>query len=278
MAAKATMVVVLGLLVGASHVASAQDTPTGQPATNPKDLRELAKFEEMMDIPGVARQHKDVLYRELAMEAYKNGDKERAFKMFTRAASYADKPSQAALANMYWDGIGTSVDRPRAYAWMDLAASRGYAHFIAKREYYWSQLTEAERAQALRVGQDIYAEYDDKITLHRLQMELEFTRRNVVGSHVGFVGPGNVYGFTHTMNTGRASTGLPRPGGSGTSTSASEQDLGLPIANLNELYRPSVWKVNDYARFKDIQWQERVESKPSVDVGDLQNVAAPPAK
>ncbi|WP_458788781.1 tetratricopeptide repeat protein [Dyella jiangningensis] len=278
MAAKATMVVVLGLLIGASHVASAQDTPTGQPATNPKDLRELAKFEEMMDIPGVARQHKDVLYRELAMEAYKNGDKERAFKMFTRAASYADKPSQAALANMYWDGIGTSVDRPRAYAWMDLAASRGYAHFIAKREYYWSQLTEAERAQALRVGQDIYAEYDDKITLHRLQMELEFTRRNVVGSHVGFVGPGNVYGFTHTMNTGRASTGLPRPGGSGTSTSASEQDLGLPIANLNELYRPSVWKVNDYARFKDIQWQERVESKPSVDVGDLQNVAAPPAK
>ncbi|AHX15044.1 hypothetical protein CH75_18920 [Dyella jiangningensis] len=272
------MVVVLGLLIGASHVASAQDTPTGQPATNPKDLRELAKFEEMMDIPGVARQHKDVLYRELAMEAYKNGDKERAFKMFTRAASYADKPSQAALANMYWDGIGTSVDRPRAYAWMDLAASRGYAHFIAKREYYWSQLTEAERAQALRVGQDIYAEYDDKITLHRLQMELEFTRRNVVGSHVGFVGPGNVYGFTHTMNTGRASTGLPRPGGSGTSTSASEQDLGLPIANLNELYRPSVWKVNDYARFKDIQWQERVESKPSVDVGDLQNVAAPPAK
>lgn len=278
MAAKATMVVVLGLLVGASHVASAQDTPTGQPATNPKDLRELAKFEEMMDIPGVARQHKDVLYRELAMEAYKNGDKERAFKMFTRAASYADKPSQAALANMYWDGIGTSVDRPRAYAWMDLAASRGYAHFIAKREYYWSQLTEAERAQALRVGQDIYAEYDDKITLHRLQMELEFTRRNVVGSHVGFVGPGKVYGFTHTMNTGRASTGLPRHGGSGTSTSASEQDLGLPIANLNELYRPSVWKVNDYARFKDIQWQERVESKPSVDVGDLQNVAAPPAK
>ncbi|WP_201315381.1 sel1 repeat family protein [Dyella sp. EPa41] len=272
------MVVVLGLLVGAGHAASAQEAPTGQPVTDPKDLRELAKFEEMMDVPGVARQHKDILYRELAMEAYKNGDKERAFKMFMRAASYADKPSQAAIANMHWDGIGTPVDRPRAYAWMDLAASRGYDRFIAKREYYWSQLTEAERAQALRVGQDIYAEYDDKIALHRLQMELEFIRRNVVGSHVGSIGPGKVYGFTHTMNTGRASTGLPRPGGSGTPTSASEQDLGIPIANLNELYRPSLWKINDYAKFKDLQWQVRVESRPTVDVGDLQNVARPPAK
>jgi hypothetical protein len=277
MAGKA-MVVVLGLLVGAGHAAFAQEAPAVQSVTDPKDLRELGKFEEMMSVSGVARQHKDILYRELAMEAYKNGDQERALKMFMRAASYADKPSQAALANMYWDGIGTPVDRPRAYAWMDLAASRGYNRFIAKREYYWGELTEAERAQALRVGQEIYTEYDDKIALHRLEMELEFTRRNVVGSHVGFVGPGNVYGFTHTMNTGHASTGLARPGGSGTSTSASEQDLGLPIANLTELYRPSLWKINDYAKFKDVQWQERVESKPTVDVGDLQNVAAPPAK
>lgn len=272
------MVVVLALLVGAGHAAFAQEAPTGQPAADPKQLRELAKFEEMMDLPGVARQHKDVLYRELAMEAYKNGDKERALKMFMRAASYADKPSQAAIADMYWEGVGTAVDRPRAYAWMDLAATRGYDRFVAKREYFWGQLTEPERAEALRVGRDIFAEYDDKVALHRLQMELEFVRRNVIGSHVGFVGNGKVYGFGSTMNTGRASTGLPRPGGGGMSTSANEQDLGIPIANLTELYRPSLWKINDYAKFKDIQWQVRVESKPTVDVGDLQNVAAPPAK
>ena len=111
MAGKA-MVVVLGLLVGSGHVAFAQEAPTGQPVTDPKDLRELDKFEEMMSLPGVATQHRDIYYRELAMEAYKSGAKERALKMFMRAASYADKPSQAALANMYWDGIGTPVDRP----------------------------------------------------------------------------------------------------------------------------------------------------------------------
>jgi len=278
MAGKA-MAVFIMLLFGADHAAFAQEAPTGQAVTDPKDLRELGKFEEMMDVPGVARQHKDILYRELAMEAYKNGDNERALKMFTRAASYADKPSQAALANMYWDGIGTSVDRPRAYAWMDLAASRGYDRFIAKREYYWSQLTEAERAQALRVGQDIYAEYDDKITLHRLQMELEFVRRNVVGSHVGSIGPGVVQGFgSATINGAGGSKGLPSPGGLRTSGSNNGFDMvGLPIASLTELYRPSVWKIDDYAKYKDVQWQVRVESKPTVDVGDLQNVA-PPAK
>jgi hypothetical protein len=279
MAGKA-MVVVLGLLVGSGHVAFAQEAPTGQPVTDPKDLRELDKFEEMMSLPGVATQHRDIYYRELAMEAYKSGAKERALKMFMRAASYADKPSQAAVANMYWDGIGTSVDRPRAYAWMDLAASRGYARFIAKREYYWSQLTEAERAQALRVGEDIYAEYDDKIALHRLEMELEFIRRNPIGSHVGFKGNGKVMGFGGaTIFTGGGSTGMPRPGGGGASGANGGFDMmGPSMASLTEFYRPSVWKINEYAKFKDLQWQVRVESKPKVDVGDLQNVASPPAK
>jgi hypothetical protein len=50
------------------------------------------------------------------------------------------------------------------------------------------------------------------------------------------------------------------------------------MASLTEFYRPSVWKINEYAKFKDLQWQVRVESKPKVDVGDLQNVASPPAK
>ncbi|MBV8156016.1 MAG: hypothetical protein JO278_00070 [Dyella sp.] len=173
------------------------------------------------------------------------------------------------------------MDRPRGYAWMDLAASRGYVRFIAKREYYWSQLTEAERAEALRVGQDIYAEYDDKIALHRLEMELEFIRRNPIGSHVGFKGNGKVLGFggSTIMMTG-GSTGMPRPGGRGGTPGASGgfDMMGPSMANLTDVYRPSLWKINEYAKFKDLQWQVRVESRPTVDVGDTQNVATPPAK
>ena len=54
--------------------------------------------------------------------------------------------------------------------------------------------------------------------------------------------------------------------------------MGPSMANLTEFYRPSVWKINEYARFKDLQWQVRVESRPTVEVGDAQNVATPPAK
>ncbi|WP_130617140.1 tetratricopeptide repeat protein [Dyella amyloliquefaciens] len=251
------MVVILGVLLGASSAVPAQEAgPEQSPVpdgvtTDPKAMKELQSFESMLAIPSVVNQHPDLRYRDLAMAAYKNGDKERALRMFMRASSYADKPSQAAVANMYWEGVGTPVDRPRAYAWMDLAASRGYNRFIAQREYFWGQLTEAERAQALRVGQDIYAEYDDKVSLHRLQMELEFVRRNVTGSRVGFVGPGKVYGAGVTSAYNPNATSW---------------------MDLTELYRPSVWNVDNYAKMKDLQWKVQVESRPTVEVGGLQNV------
>jgi len=260
MAARTTAVV-LGLLLAASGAVSAQEVAPEQSlldraATDPKALKELQSFEAKMADPMVVNQHPDLRYRDLAMAAYKHGDKERALRMFMRAGSFADKPSQAAVANMYWEGVGTPVDRPRAYAWMDLAATRGYDRFVAQREYYWSQLSEAERKQALRVGQDIFAEYDDKVSLHRLEMELEYVRRNVTGSRVGFVGPGKVYG----------------PGVFG-----AYNPNAASWMTLNEFYRPSVWNVDSYAKMKDLQWKVQVESKPTVEVGNLQNVA-PPAK
>jgi len=277
---------ILGLSTGISSPVRAQSIPVA-PAPDAKQLGELQWFEDTLAIPGVAQQHPDIRYRELAISAYRHGYKERALKMFMRAASYADKPSQAAVALMYWEGQGTSVDRPRAYVWMDLAATRGYDRFIAKREYYWSQLSDAERAEALRVGQDIFAKYDDKLALHRLRLELDSVRMNVVGSHVGFVGAGKVLGYASTMSrAGGLGNGLGMGmsgvgGRGGVSALSNGFDDGESLATLSELYRPSVWKVDEYAKYKDIQWQVRVENRPSVEVGDLQKVPqaeAPPAK
>ena len=266
-------VVVFGLLLATGAAHAQADTAKPAHDVDPKELRELQSFEEMLEVPGVANQHPDLLYRNMAISAWRHGYKERALKMFMRAASYADKPSQAAVANMYWDGEGTAVDRARAYAWMDLAATRGYGRFLAQREYYWSRLTEEERAEALRVGQDIFAEYDDKITLHRLRLELDYVRRNVVGSHVGSVGPGKVIGAMPSGAAGAPSTrGIPSVFGSSKSFDAD----GPSITTLTELYRPSVWKIDDYAKMKDVQWEVRVESKPTVEIGDLQK-ASPPA-
>ena len=46
---------------------------------------------------------------------------------------------------MLWAGSGAARDRVMAMAWMDLAAERGYDSFTKKRDWYWQQLSEAER-------------------------------------------------------------------------------------------------------------------------------------
>jgi len=118
-------------------------------------------LEAVLAEPGVVEHHSDLYFRSLGADAYKAGDKPRALEMFMAAARFGDKPSEAMVAAMYWNGEGTAVDRPRAYAWMDLAADRGYRDLVIQRELYWNRLTPSEREQALAVGKDIYDRYSD---------------------------------------------------------------------------------------------------------------------
>lgn len=228
------------------------------PAMGAGQAKALRSLEDMVAIPGVLKEHPDLYYRQLAMNAYGSGNKAKALTLFLYAAGFADKPSQAALATLYWNGEGTAVDRPRAYAWMDLAASRGYARLAASREYYWSQLSEGERAQALRVGQQILADYNDELTLRRLRQKLEHARMNVTGSRLGFVGNGTVQAAT--------------------------KDEGYSpdhpsTAGLADYDSDALWNADEYVGLKDLQWKLRVDAMPSVTVGDLQKAApAPPGQ
>ncbi|WP_019464071.1 sel1 repeat family protein [Dyella japonica] len=241
----------LALAAATSRPVFAQATPA-TPAMDAAQARALRSLEDMVAIPGVLKEHPDLYYRQLAMNAYGSGSKPKALKLFLYAAGYADKPSQAALATMYWNGDGTAMDRPRAYAWMDLAASRGYAKLVTSREYYWSQLNEDERAQALRVGREILAEYDDTLTMRRLRQKLDHARMNVTGSRLGFVGNGIV---------------------KAASKDEGYDQEGPSTASLSDYYSDAIWKADEYAQLKDLQWQVRVDAMPSVTVGDLQKAA-----
>lgn len=132
--------------------------------------------------------HPDLRWRLYALREQDNGNHERAFRYFQRAARYADKPSQAAVAEMLWEGTGVARDRPLAYAWMDLAAERGQRKFIGWRELYWQQLDEAGRARALDVGQAVYAEYGDDVAKPRQERVMRRMRRQVTGSRTGLAG------------------------------------------------------------------------------------------
>lgn len=142
---------------------------------------------------GFLHAHPDIKHRLAGLELFEAGEMERAHAEFRKAAHWSDKQSQAMVAEMLWNGTGVARDRSRAYAWMDLAAERGYPSLVGLRERYWSELDERERRRAIEVGQDIYAEFGDEVAMERLERRLASERRKITGSRAGFVGFLDVY-------------------------------------------------------------------------------------
>jgi TPR repeat protein len=112
--------ILLSMSVLSMSAAHAQDDAT--PAVNP-----LANSSDFLAY------HPDLGDRKLGMEAFKRGSFDYAARYFQWAARYADKPSQAMLGSMYWSGQGVQQDRALAYAWMDLAAERGYPSLLGRK-------------------------------------------------------------------------------------------------------------------------------------------------
>lgn len=192
-------------------------------------------LDELLSSRRIIISHPDLWYRALGSKAYENGAPAHALPLFLRAASYADKPSQAIIATMYWNGDGVEKNRPLAYAWMDLAANRGYPELLVQRERYWEALQPAEREQALQLGRQIYAEYGDAAGLKRLNRQLVKEGRGLfTGSRTGFAG---TMGVLLTPD----SSGLFR------------ELQGNPY-ELTKLYDSALWRAADYARLKDLQW------------------------
>lgn len=172
---KATGVLLAGLLASSMTFAASPAPP------DPTQDR-------LMMTAGFLNGHPDLRFRLLGLEKHKAGNREDAFRFFQYAAQYADKPSQAMVAEMLWNGNGTVQDRALAYAWMDLAAERGYEGFVELRERYWAQLDETERARSIREGEALYARYGDAAAQPRLAAVLRRERRGTTGSRTGFTG------------------------------------------------------------------------------------------
>lgn len=191
---------------------------------------------------GFLAAHPDVKYRKRGLDLLDQGRPRDAMRAFLEAARYGDKASQAMLGEMHWTGEGAPRDRPRAYAWMDLAAERGYRLFLGKREIYWRELDAAERAAALEVGAALYAEYGDDIARSRLAQALLYARRKITGSRLGFVGNMKVQ--------------VP--------TSA-----GWIAVDGSRYYAKRYWDPVQYAEFTDAVWTPM--PKAQVEVGPMRD-------
>jgi len=192
---------------------------------------------------GFLAHHQDLNYRLAGMTAYKKKNFEDAIRYFRRASYFADKPSQGMIGEMYWNGEGVPVDRALAYAWMDLAAERGYTGFVGLREKYWNALDESERARAIQEGQAIYARFGDAAAKPRFERDLRQARKEVTGSRTGF-------------NRGLRIE-IPGP-------------AGPQMIEGSKYYDDRYWDASKYWA-----WQDRIWAKPrvgKVTVGDLELV------
>lgn len=194
------------------------------------------------------RGHPDLEFRNYGMDAYQRGDYARALTLLRRAARFGDKPSQGMIAEMHALGQGVPADMALAYAWMDLAAERGYRDFIVRRERYWARMSEADRARALVEGRPIYAEYGDEVAKPRFADQLRRESRNGVGSRTGF--------------NGNVRVTIP-------------SWYGVQTIDGTLLTSVGYWDPDQYWALQDALWKE---PGGRVDAGDLEDVKiAPPA-
>lgn len=192
---------------------------------------------------GFLSAHPDLRYRLLGLKELKQGKPEDALRFFQRAAYYADKPSQGMVAEMLWNGQGIERNPTLAYAWMDLAAERGYLGFLGLRERYWKALDEEQRVRAINEGQDLYARYGDAAAQPRIATVLRREKKRMTGSRTGFVGSLQIY--------------VPGPAGT-------EQIDG------SKFYDERYWDPKQYQAWHDSIWM-----KPRVghvSVGELEQI------
>ena len=226
--------------------AVAATAAASQPA---KRWKPNPREQDVISSAGFMDSHPDMRFRVLGLQAMQKARYEDAAAHFRRAALYADKQSQAAYAEMLWEGRGIARDRPAAYAWMDLAAERGFGQFLFFREQYWESLDAAERERALQVGQDVYARYGDEVAKPRMERMLRRAMSDVTGSRTGMVGSLKIY--------------IPGPAG----------DV---VVDGSQYYDPKFWQPAHYWT-----WQREIVEgarKGRVDVGDFKagESGAPP--
>ena len=190
--------------------------------------------------------HPDLRFRLAGLEARKKGKYEDALQWFQRAAFYGDKPSQGMVAEMYWNGQGAAKDPALAYAWMDLAAERGYLGFVGLRERYWNALDAAQRERAIQEGGVLYARYGDSATTPRIAAQLRRGRSKTTGSRTGFSGNLQIY--------------VPGPDGLGESIDGSK------------FYDERYWDPAQYRQWHDSIWSAPKVGK--VEVGEIEQVGS----
>jgi hypothetical protein len=130
--------------------------------------------------------HPDLFGMTVGMRRYAHHQYADALKYFEIGAFYADKLSQLSIGLMHMNGEGTQKDPITAYAWLDLAAERGYPDFVATRDHLKPTLTPEQLAQAMELRKTLGARYGDAVAKWRMTVQLRQGQMQLTGSRTGF--------------------------------------------------------------------------------------------
>ncbi len=232
---------VLGL-VGAGNAAAA--LPAGDASSlSPRD-NAFIQHELIAMGNSSTNGHPDLFGQYTGWRLYADHDYAGAIKYFTMGAYYADKVSQLCLGLIYLNGNGVPKDPVKAWAWLSLAAERGYPEFVATRDRVWGQLDAGQRTQAAAEAKTLAATYGDKVAQPRMLAVLSRAASERTGSHTGFDAGAIVY--------------IPNNG----------PTLTPNAYNLNSRW---YWDPKTYFAARDAQW------KGTVTVGPLKHLHGTPA-
>lgn len=241
-------IVAATLVVPAARAQAARQVEAPQAKAQEQAPFPVAEIPDAVMTDGFLDAHPDLYHRRAGIERDATGDFAAARVHYERAAWYGDKPSQARLGEMYWNGQGVAPDRARGYLWMALAAQRGFREFVLLRQMYWQSLSSDEREEARRREQAMLAKYDDAVTSKHLARVMRRELRKGTGSLVAPSPDAQIY--------------ITRYEGS--------RPIGV---DASRFYAREYWDPELYAQLRSTLWERQFEAK--VEVGDLQPV--PPA-
>lgn len=145
-------------------------------------------------LPGKYFQYKAQFY-------LKKKDYSISLEMSKLASYWADKTAQYNIGILYFTGTGIAEDKTRGVAWLRIAAEHKSPVAVRALELANAELTPQQRLEAVAIWHELDATYGDAVTLPRAKAHFEAEKRNVTGSHLGFVGA------LHVMDASGASTG-----------------------------------------------------------------------
>ncbi|KAF1013301.1 MAG: hypothetical protein GAK31_03450 [Stenotrophomonas maltophilia] len=197
-------------------------TATGQAASPQEDASVIGA--------GFLDSHPDMMYRQWAVSALHRNDVNAAMDNFRLAAGYADKPSQGYLGEIYWYGVNQPRDPVMAFAWMDVAAERGYPLFVDLRNQYWATLPLELHEEARSQARALRMQYGDAVTRPRMDAVLRKGRREMTGSRTG--------SMSNNVDIVYMDGGISR------------------TIKADRLYDPKYWDPKLYAAWQDETWMK----------------------